>query len=528
MIKKFLYKVKEFITSRSSTEGKDEKNQTMMPGELQHRINHIKNEFKDANDVVFREFEMHSKRGKRKLFLFYIDGLADKNGINDFILKPLMVEGTLAQTNINTDEPDEVFNSVKNALLAYAGIAEAKTYEEMINNVLSGDTALLIDEHPVALVLSTRSWATRSITPPQVEPSVRGPQEGFVESIRINTSMIRRKIKSSNLKFESMKIGKYTLTDVVVAYIDGIADPKVIQEVKNRLAKIDIDGILESGYIEELIEDNRYSPFPQMEHTERPDKIAGSLLEGRIAIIIDGTPFVIIVPVVFWSFLQASEDYYERYFFASFLRLLRLVTAAIALLGPAVYIAVTTFHQEMLPTSLLLSIAAQREGVPFPAVVEAFALEFSFEILREGGVRLPTPVGQSISIVGALIIGQAAVQAGLVSPAMVIVVAITGIASMTFPAFNIAITFRLLRLPIMIAASVLGFYGIMLSLLLILTHLCALRSFGVPYLSPLAPLHIDGLKDTVIRVPWWGMLRRPRFYQSQNIVRQRSMRGKAK
>ena len=325
-----------------------------------------------------------------------------------------------------------------------------------------------------------------------------------------------------------MKIGTYSGTDIAIAYIDGLVDPEVLQEVKKRLGQIKIDGILESGYIEELIEDNPYSPFPQIEHTERPDKVAGALLEGRIAIITDGTPLALIVPVVFWGFLQASEDYYERYMFSSFARMLRVLSALIALIGPAVYIAVTTYHQEMLPTGLLLSIAAQREGVPFPAVVEAFLLEFAFEVLREGGIRLPRPVGQAISIVGALVVGQAAVQAGLVSAAMVIVVALTGIASFTIPAFSMGMTFRLLRFPIMIAASVLGFYGVMLGLLVILTHMCSLRSFGVPYLSPVAPLHYQELKDIPIRSPWWRMIRRPKLYRSQDITRQRPTRGGVK
>jgi spore germination protein KA/spore germination protein len=256
--------------------------------------------------------------------------------------------------------------------------------------------------------------------------------------------------------------------------------------------------------------------------------VTSSLLEGRVAIITDGTPLVLLAPAVFWCFLQSSEDYFQGYWFSSFIRIMRLITALISLTGPAVYVAVTTYHQEMLPTALLVSIASQREGVPFPAVVEALMLEFAFEILREGGIRLPRPVGQSVSIVGALIIGQAAVQAGLVSAAMVIVVALTGIASFTIPAFNIGVTFRLLRFPIIIAASILGFYGVMLALLFILTHMCSLRSFGVPYLSPVAPLHFGELKDVAIRIPWWSMLRRPKIFGSQDIVRQRSMRGKGK
>ncbi|MED4797818.1 spore germination protein, partial [Priestia megaterium] len=264
---------------------------------------------------------------------------------------------------------------------------------------------------------------------------VRGPRDSFTETLRTNTALIRRRIKSPKLWIESQQIGEFTKTDIALVYIDGIADEQVIQEVKERLSKIDIDGILESGYIEELIQDEDYTPFPTMHNTERPDSVAAGLLEGRIAILVDGTPFVLMVPALFIQFFQAAEDYYQRADISTLIRLMRYMAFFLALLTPSAYIALTTFHQEMLPFALLISIAAQREGVPFPAIIEAFIMEITFEILREAGVRLPRAVGSAISIVGALVLGEAAVQAGLVSPAMVIVVSITAISNFVSPVY---------------------------------------------------------------------------------------------
>lgn len=332
--------------------------------------------------------------------------------------------------------------------------------------------------------------------------------------------MIRRYIKNPNLWVEKMKKGSVTNTDIALMYIQGICDEKVLKEVKQRLEKIDIDSILESGYIEQLIEDETFTTFPTMYHTERPDVVAGNLLEGRFAIIVDGTPFVLIAPALFVQFFQSVEDYYSRFDIATSIRILRVLVFFISLVAPAVYVAATTFHQEMIPTQLLVVIAAQREIVPFPAVVEALTMEVAFEILREAGVRLPRVVGSAVSIVGALVIGQAAVQAGIVSPAMVIIVALTAIASFATPAFAMAISARLIRFIFIIASAVMGFYGLILGIIMMFVHLCSLRSFGVPYMSPLAPFSSQGVKDALFRVPWWADEKRPESVSKEDKVRQ--------
>lgn len=306
-----------------------------------------------------------------------------------------------------------------------------------------------------------------------------------------------------------MRIGRYTQTEVIVTYLEGIANPDVVKEALQRLERIDTDSILESGYIEEYIEDVTYSPFPTIMNSERPDAVAAGLLEGQIAILVDGTPFVLQAPVTFFRFLQSSEDYYQRFDIASFIRFIRYLSFFVSMLLPSLYIAITTFHQEMLPTTLLISLAAQREGVPFPAIVEAFLMEITFEVLREAGVRMPRVIGSAISIVGALVLGQASVQAGLVSAAMVIIVSFTAISNFVTPAVNMAVAARLIRFGLMLLAGTFGLFGILTGCMAVLIHLVSLRSFGVPYLTPVAPLVLSRLNDTFIRIPRWLTFMRP-------------------
>ncbi|KJR47200.1 Spore germination protein GerKA [Desulfosporosinus sp. I2] len=303
-----------------------------------------------------------------------------------------------------------------------------------------------------------------------------------------------------------------TNTDLVVTYIEKIASPDIVSEVFRRLSKIKMDGMLGNGYIEEMIEDNPYSPFPQISFTERPDVLAGKLLEGKVGIIVDGTPIVLVVPAVLTQFLNVNEDYYQRAMVAILSRFVRYVGAFVAFVAPSVYIAVTTFHQEIIPTDLLLSISAGRQGVPFPALLEALTMTVVLEILQEAGLRLPKPIGSTIGIVGALVIGDAAVKASLVSPLMVIIIGLTAVASYAIPTFDLSLAVRLIRFPLMILAGILGFFGVTVGLYVILIHLLGLRSFGVPYTSPIAPLRIRALlQDTFVRAPWWALKRRPQL-----------------
>lgn len=485
--------------------------------DLKTNLEKIKQEVGNSPDVIIREFEIGSNP-RIPVAAVYTDGLADKKMVSDFVMRSLMIDhGEAISENMVMDQ--NVFHFVKNNALTLGEVKIIKDWNALILSVLSGDTVILIDRCMEAISGSTRGGESRGVTEPSTQVVIRGPKDSFSESIGTNISLVRRRIKSPNLWLETRQIGNVTQTDVAVMYIKGIANDELIQEVRGRLDDIEIDGILESGYIEELIQDQTFTPFPTLFNTERPDVVAGNLLEGRIAIFVDGTPFVLIAPTTFFQFFQSSEDYYHRFDITIAIRLLRYAALLIGLLGPSIYVAAITFHQEMIPTPLLISLAEQREGVPFPPFVEAILMEATFEVLREAGVRMPRAVGQAVSIVGALVLGQAAVEAGIVSAAMVIVVSITGIANFAIASYSLGISIRLLRFLIIFFAGTFGFYGIAISNIMIIAHLCSLRSFGVPYMAPVAPFIPQDQKDMVLRLPWWSFLTRPRLINQNKMTR---------
>lgn len=489
---------------------------------LQDNIQELKRLTGKSTDIIFKEMTLELLGGTEACVMF-IDGLSDSKSVNDFILESLLLEGrTLIRKFQRGEDPVDYLKQI--VLTAVLLEKDAKTFDEIFGSLLSGEVILLIDGSACAITVCMREWKERSITEPTSEIVIRGPKEGFTENLRTNTAMIRRKIKSPNLWLESSKIGKITQTDVDIMFINGIADEKIVEEVRSRLKSIDIDGILESGYIEDLIQDDQWTPFPTVYNTERPDVIAAELLEGKVAIVVDGTPFVLVVPALFVSFMHSAEDYYHRWDISTAIRILRLIGIMIGLLGPSLYVAITAFHREMIPRQLLVSLAAQREGLPFPAFVEAIIMEAIFEILREASIRMPRNIGQAMSIVGSIVLGTAAVQAGFVSPAMVIVVSITAIATFVIPSNDMSASVRLLRFPFIILATTFGVFGIILGLIALALHLASLRSFGVPYLSPIAPFNKEGYKDTILRVPIKFMFFRPKLIARGNIIRRGSHR----
>lgn len=513
------------LFSKKGTKGKQGENEKTsldteklpLKRDLIMNLNQIKQEVGNSPDVVIREFEI-GRNPRIPVAVVYTEGLADKDMVSDFIMHSLMID-TAEMTFENKISDNDIFHFIKNNALTIGGVKVIKDWNGVILSILSGDTIILIDGWVEAISGSTRGWESRGISEPTTQVVIRGPKDSFNESLGTNISLVRRRIKSPNLWLETMRIGKVTQTDIAILYIKGIVNDKVVQEVKQRLNDIEIDAILESGYIEDFIQDKTFTPFPTVYNTERPDSVAGNLLEGRVAILVDGTPFALIVPTVFFQFFQSVEDYYHRFDIGIAIRFLRYLAFFISLFGPSVYIAAITFHQELIPTPLLISLVFQREGVPFPALIEALLMEGSFEIMREAGVRMPRAVGQAVSIVGALVLGQAAVQAGIVSSAMVIVVSITGIASFATPAFNIAISIRLLRFIVMIFSAMYGFYGIAIFSIMLVAHLCSLRSFGVPYMAPFAPFIFSDQKDTMLRLPLWSFLTRPRLLGQNNKTR---------
>lgn len=505
---------------QAQNQSKDsKKHQTkLISSDLQFNLDHIKKTLGNSSDIVTRDFQA-GKNGQIKLGIVYTDGLTDSTSIQDLILDTLMVEIRNSDLDVAVLNPSDCFEMIKSHTLPIGGIEEITDYQKLFNHVLSGDTMLLMDGSPKGIALGSRDWVDRGVQEPSSQTVVRGPKDGFTETLRTNTALIRRRIKDPNLWLETKQIGERTQTDVAIMYLKGVANDKTVSELQSRLNRINIDAILESGYIEELIQDEVYTPFPTVYNTERPDAVAAAILEGRIAILVDGTPFVLIVPALMVHFFQSSEDYYQRADIATLIRVLRYLSFFLALLTPSLYVAVSTFHQEMLPTPLLISLASQREGVPFPAFVEAMIMEVVFEILREAGVRMPRAIGSSISIVGALVIGQAAVEAGFVSATMVIIVSLTAICSFVFPANSMAMAFRMLRFLFMILAATFGLYGIILGLIVMVLHLNSLRSFGLPYLAPNAPFILQDQKDNIIRLPHWSLLKRPRLISKNDTDR---------
>lgn len=468
--------------------------------------------FTNCSDVVFRTLKV---RGEDLALLVYVDGLCNVATLDEAVLKPILYQG-IPQGLGRLHHLGQI---LKDELVSISNIAPAHSLGDVVTGVVQARIAILVNGESSALLAELKLWESRSVEEPSAEVAIRGPREGFTETIRVNTSLLRRKVRSANLKMELMTIGDVSHTDVVVTYIDGIVNESILQEVRTRLKRIKIDGLLDSGYIEEFIEDSPFSPFPQIQDTERPDVVIAGLLEGKVAIMVDGSPSVLLAPFTFWSGFEASEDYYERFLYATFIRWLRFLLLNMALFLPSLYVAVTTFHPQLIPANLLLSFAAAREQSPFPAVVEALLMEFIFEGLREAGIRLPKAVGSAVSIVGALVIGQAAVQAGLISAPMVIVVATTGIASFAVPRYSFGIAYRLLRFPMLLLAGSLGFFGIVAGSLAILIHQVNLRSFGVPYLSPLGPQIVRNLQNVLLRPPLWSMNKRPALIANEESTR---------
>jgi len=464
-------------------------------------------------DVYIREFRIGIKREWRALAVF-VDGMADKTIINTHILEPLMLLSQFSEAN--APHRSEV---IARSLLPGNQVQEVKKWSEAVQGILSGSTAVFVDECDSAFVVETKGWEHRMVGLAQTEIVVRGPKDAFTESFRANTGLIRSRLRSEHLITEMMSVGKLGRTDVAVMYIDGLTNPEIIREVKRRIGAVDVDFLADSGILEQFLEDNPYTLVPQVMSTERPDRIAQMLTEGQVAILVGNSPFALAVPVVLWSMVHTAEDSYIRFPYGTFLRLLRWLALMVAILLPALYISVTNYHPEMIPTDLMLAVAGSREQVPFPAIVELLLMEFCIELIREAGIRVPTVIGPTIGIVGALIIGQAAVQAGVVSPLLVIIVATTALASFTIPNYNLNLGVRILRFIFLAVAAMFGFYAMALLLVAIIVNLSIQKSFGVPLLAPIAP-RMDTSPDALWRGPAFAMNERPSFLQTLQDWRQ--------
>jgi spore germination protein KA len=473
---------------------------------------------KDDETIVFREFE-NRQANFLKCCAIFVKGMVNKDIIDEHIIHPIM------EVNLRDIDCKEgishktIIDILVKKVVNSASLSKKTSTYDLIVPLFYGETILLVDGVAEAILIETKGWATRGLQEPASERVVRGPKEGFTESIITNISLIRKRIRTTDLKFVFQEVGRQTKTKICVCYMDDIANNKIVEEVFKRLKNIDNDMITHAEMVDEFIRDSPLSIFKTIGNTERPDVAVGKLLEGRVLIIIDGTPFVLTQPYIFQEYFQSADDYTNNLVFASFNRMLRMMAFFLGISVPALYIAVTTYHQELIPTSLLLSISTAREGIPFPTVVEALVMLTGFEMLREAGVRLPQPIGQSVSIVGALVLGDAAVNARIISAPMVIVVAATGISSLLVA--KMIGVFIIVRLIFLLMASIWGLYGYMYGVIGLFIYLFSIRSFGVPYMLYSTALKPEDLKDTIIRSPAWTMKYRPRLISS-NRKRQKT------
>jgi len=463
--------------------------------DLAVNIDRIEQIFSDTHDLVIRKLTI--KQTTEQAALIYIDGLTDGAAINSDVLRPLQLE------SIGGKPGDELMMTV-------GQIAAESDWYKIEIAILHGKSLLFVKGRVTAYVLGTSGWPQRAIEDPQMEASLKGAHQGFVETSGQNIAMIRRYIPNRELKMKRLIVGRRGQTCVTIMYLEDVMNPRLLSALKERIEKIDVDVILNTGELAELIEDNPYSLFPQFVLTERPDSAASQILQGRCVVVVDRSPSVLVAPVSFYSYFQSIDDYSTRWSIATFLRMLRMFAFITATFLPAFYIAVVSFHIEIIPMKLLLTLGESRGQVPFPPFVEAILMEITLEMLREAGVRLPAPVGQTVGIVGGIVLGQAVVQAGLISNVMVIVVAFTAISSFILPNYDMVAAVRLIRFMLMILSSLFGFVGIIIGLMTMIAHLLTLKSLGMPYGSPLAPVRFSDWKDTIIRAPLWLMEKRPK------------------
>ena len=469
-----------------------------------------------------RQFHMPANRGlvMRRLALgqsevaaavVYLDDQVDWAHLNQGALLPLL------KTKLSGKELQDADRLVRR-VFREGQVTPVTTWSDVVNGILCGQAAVLVDGLDQAVLVETKGWAKRSVDRPQVEVVVRGPQESFTEDIRSNLSQIRRRLRTADLMVEWGQLGRLSRTDIALIYLRSVANPRLVAEVRRRLQAIKVDYVADSGTVEQLIEDRPFSLYPSIASTERPDRVAAQVAEGCVAILVANTPFALILPSPVSMFLHTAEDAYLRWPYGTFLRVIRTASFFVALLLPALYLAVVNFHQEMLPTALMMAISSTRETVPLPVVAEVLVMEAMFELIREAGIRIPSVIGPTIGIVGALILGQAAVQANVVSPIMVIITAATALASFAIPNYSLQFATRILRFLYILAAATFGLAGLTLAYLAVTVYQAAGNTFGVPWLTPMAPARPRG--DNVERYPSFQQEKRPIGLRPLRVRRQ--------
>lgn len=467
---------------------------------LEENVSEIKKQLGDSFDLIYKYLELKSDDNKKnlKISFFMINGLVDQNLVNESIIESIVQNYKTIINQVDDKNLIDVFNDY---IVTISEVKIANNFLELYKNLLSGDTILLIDGQNKYFQIGSRKYPERSIEEPKTHISIMGPKDSMTENLITNTALIRLKLKNPNLWMKAMTIGSFTNTNVVVCYLKDVADEGLVNEVMKRLESIKLDNILDVTYIGSAIKDGQATLFPTIHLNERPDAIVSNILEGKVAIISDGSPFAIVVPAVFIQFIQATEDFYKKASLSTFFRGLRMMGFLFAMFLPAIYVTLTFHHSELIPFPLLVKIAAQREGLPFPSWIEAVLLCLLYDLLREASLRMPTALGNTISIVGALVLGESSIQAGIVSPILLIVVSVTAISTLSVPNYTMQVATIVLKYVFLLLAAALGLFGIILGIYALLLHLAGLRSFGVNYLAPyFANSGASGF-DQIIRKP---------------------------
>ncbi len=467
-----------------------------------------------SDDAVFRDARVGGA-GPRATIV-YLDGMVEKEDVEERILAPILAAP--APPGSSPALPDIL---TERALTA-GEVRQVTTLEDALREILSGNTLLFVEGAERAVVVANHSSRARAIEKPAIEFAVRGPRDSFSEILTWNVALVRRRLRDPALRVKRLRLGRRSQTESAYLYLDGVADPELVREVERRLRAIDVDGVLDSSYVEQLIEDAWWSPFPTVNGSERPDVVAANLLEGRVAVLVDNSSHALVVPATLDSLFHSPEDSYERWLPVNLLRFVRFLGSLLALFPPALYVTMASYHVGILPTRLALKVAASREGVAFPVLFEALLAQLMLELIKEAGFRYPAPVGQIFGVVGGLVLGELGVRAGIWSETMIITIAITAIASFSVPTVPLGTVIRLLGLPALLLAAAFGFYGVIVFFLLLLVHLCTLTSFGVPYLVPYAYFSAHDWKDTLFKLPLRFFRRRPTFFAPRDAVMQRS------
>jgi Bacillus/Clostridium GerA spore germination protein. len=502
----------------------DETNKVDKPylsSNIEKNISEFKKLCRDCDDIIMTRMEL-GEQGQIPCFIAYVE----------VAVSTVMVEGTVLARLLNQiwNLPKEEFyqHIEKNGF----GVSDARildTMEDGINALMAGNAILFMEGYDKIIKISAKGYPNRGVPKAEVEKVLRGSQEGFSDAVKVNTALIRKRIRDAKLKVKEQQIGVRSRTTLALLYMDDLVEPALLNEIRERLNSFKVDGVLDIGILEQLTEKSWYSPFPQFQYTERPDKAAMAILEGKVVMLSDNSPSALILPTSYNNFFQTSDDFYNRFQMVTFIRILRYIAAIFAMFLPGAYLAVTNFHTQVLPTNLVLSFAAAREGVPFPSVIEILLLELAFELIREAGLRMPGPIGGTIALVGGLIVGQAAVTANLVSPIIVVLIAITALSSFSIPNDEFSAAFRLIKFIMVLVCASLGMYGLVLGIFVVVTHLAKLKSFGYPYLAPFVAGEVNDYqdkRDAIIRYPAFMLKKRPIYTKENARTRLKMERGK--